>query len=95
MSNDPFCCGKNRKSKFCPECGRVIITSGPLGELVVHLLTIVGQKKKEAAKIKQWFDNNDGKERRNRRFETCEKTVAKYQEWADELQKLLNRKENP
>lgn len=86
---DLFCCGRNRHTKFCPECGKSI-TSGPLSGLVTHLLTVVGQKKKFVERAKGWPVS----ESQARRIAEGEKSAAKYQAWADELQRMIDEKRN-
>lgn len=84
-----YCCGKNRHTKFCPECGRSIVTgaTGPLVSLISHLATIVGQNKSRIQYLSE--DPHVNPDRNSRVVARCQKTIDKYQSWIDEVQKLL------
>lgn len=51
------CCGQDRTTKFCPDCG-TDLTLGPLGSLLRHVKNHVRNANSDAARIKwqAWLD---------------------------------------
>ena len=70
------CCGQDRTSKFCPDCGSQLSDSS-----LFTLLAYVRQRQKIITKNIQNGMNRDSV--------ASARKIAKWQAWADELEKAI------
>ncbi|CEF48307.1 unnamed protein product [uncultured bacterium] len=84
------CCGKERTSRFCPDCGNAL-QSGGLWELLSHMRVVIRTQSRSAernARKSQCSGINDPSFYA-RRADSQRKAADKWTAWADELAKLL------
>lgn len=81
------CCGQDRTSKFCPECSAEL--QAPLESLLSHVKARLGRQLESVARHEQLAHEGYGSEYQLRRASSIGKTTAKWQTWADELEKAI------
>jgi len=75
------CCGKERDTLFCPDCGRKIAAaSTPLLWLLSHCRRIARAKRKSAERNEAWAEKEEGKEARRIYMERYQRTAARHRE---------------
>jgi len=90
------CCGKDRDTRFCPDCG-AMLRSSPLYELLKYCQE---RAKADAAKSRSIrrdatrYSSTDAdarhRERCAVRAANLDQSVARWQLWADELEKIVD-----
>jgi hypothetical protein len=91
------CCGKPRRGKFCPDCGKAVTPPGPpspIHELLGHLAqraTVAGKvaetKKRYADRVAYGHTRNHAADK-----DTADalETAKKWQRWLLALQQLMD-----
>lgn len=99
------CCGKERTTAFCPDCGKKMQQGSPLHEMRRHfatrrkiITTGVDKNKLEIADIrglKNGFSVGDGRDIRalERDIRNGEKQILKWSRWIDALDAILSPQE--
>ena len=97
------CCGRLRRARYCPECGRELFPEGPLGELLDHVEQIaVRFEEQRDLFLADWpKDAVDAlppgdsawpsRPRVERRLEINRDAAARWRSRADALRALLDR----
>jgi hypothetical protein len=88
-----ICCGEDRNTPFCPQCGNQLITND-LWSLLRHIRSTIKSRersiKTEEKQIKHWNGDDDEKEEAIRMVRIQgEKTIEKWKSWECSLIKLL------
>lgn len=87
------CCGINRTSKFCPDCGAPIFAS-PVDQLLNHCRKMVRQQSATAVKLAEQSEDRGYKEDHRARFlkrsDNYMKRAETWKLWADGLQRLID-----
>ena len=91
------CCGENRLTNFCPECGQQIMAPHPLDSLLAHLSAFVRGLDKQIRQSETRLRDNPPTDEhylqhRTERLEKRKKTRAKYNAWKEDLAKLIAEK---
>lgn len=102
------CCGKERVTPFCPECGKQMKCESPLHELRKHCVdrrkTIVTSLKNNKIKMAEELkkpntnDRNSNVRNSNVRYmvqfvASGEKAILKWNRWIDALDAILSPQE--
>lgn len=101
------CCGSERTTRFCPECGRKLRADDSLESLLAHCRSIaIGKRQaakteaKNAERFRESFYSRDTEET-NWQAVQCEKRAArndeiasKWESWAEQLAALLDEMRN-
>lgn len=83
------CCGEERTTKFCAECGEMLANISLAG-LLAHLQTgIKSRASLLATRERLAAEDPMHRNYRNRQVENCVAAIAKWQSWADELEKAI------
>ena len=84
------CCGQERTTKYCPDCGKAMVS--PLASLLKHVNTQVRGAVNSIASAQDGIGRNDSNQIAYRiRERIAEAKLAKWQAWADELKKAIAR----
>ncbi len=91
------CCKQEVTTNFCPHCGKenTAFTANPLLSLLRHLQNGLKLQEVQLARQRerqqQYHDNDtiDKRERRARNVRSHEKSVAKWQGWAEALTAVI------
>ena len=89
----PECCGEERQSKYCPECGKLLYKKGSLTSLAKHCRDIekVHERGIRAiqfcAKQAKTLDTDHVKYQ----IDLANKRRDKWKSWADQLEAIINR----
>lgn len=82
------CCGQERTSKFCPECGKKL--EHPLCALYRHLDNVVKIDDAKLQTVKKDTKARDANpEIHKRRIARIEKTLAKWVSWRDAVRNAI------
>lgn len=84
------CCGKARKSKYCPDCGKQIDLDDPLVELLAHIYRITNQLEntlKKYLKSREEYDEHSYEEGLRQHTET----IAKWKRWKVALEDSMKK----
>jgi hypothetical protein len=89
------CCGANRETPFCPDCGADLRKRNPLGSLLVYLKAQVKAQYSLAntSRRKAEIRYDAERARLERLAGKAEKNALKWQTWAQALEGLLYREE--
>ena len=79
------CCGQERSSKFCPDCGRAI-DADPLRQLRQHVQSTLQTKTASLATKER---KNDGGQYDLKWIAIGKRTVAKWTRWLEALDKVI------
>lgn len=74
------CCGKTRRTQFCPDCGKAMFPSGPLGGLLAHCQKVLDQYRKSYER---------------RPTKKSQHVIEKYENWVTALSKLIKAEGQP
>lgn len=77
------CCGKNRETKFCPDCGRGL-DQEPIYQLLAHIT-------KTAHNYKRQLDFSVENEMSEFHRNKAKKTYKKWNSWKKALRKLIKQ----
>jgi len=75
------CCGKERTTKYCPDCGKELNADAPLAGLLRHCestLEAANKKRKEATEAKD-----------DKSLVSAEKSIAKWHQWVCALEAVV------
>jgi hypothetical protein len=93
-TNDMICCGSERKTPYCPQCGKQLLSSHPLSGLQNHCRAQANRLREESIKCKETADRceyGDGHTEYNRKRATSSSHRSdKWQAWADALAEVIN-----
>lgn len=93
------CCGESRDTPFCPICGqRLSKDINPLRMLVVHCRRTAASHQTQSENWRKAIDGAENETIRSRlqkRIASEDGLAAKWNQWADELEKLLNQESEP
>lgn len=88
------CCGQERESMYCPDCGTALIGVTPMGSLLLHLCK--QRRKAELAlnKSRDFAVDNTPEGQSMARAHSAQinrdaRGLAKWTAWADGLRKLI------
>jgi len=81
------CCGQERTTRFCPECGRFVANEHSLNGLLAMLRKRIGTSTKTATFHRTAV--NEGSSEHESLARRAENDVAKWTAWADALQKRI------
>jgi hypothetical protein len=91
------CCGQDRASRFCPECGKKL-QDHPLDSLLSHAREVLKVQETRAANLRKkiaWQAENP--DARRYRPDVCEEDLiaperlaAKWRAWAEALEAVLD-----
>ena len=94
-----LCCGRERNSLYCPDCGSPIVDESPLGSLLLYLMK--AQRKAEAQsrsalEFAEQARKPDEPVHSRHASEIAKKKafVRKWTTWANELRKLIVNQKN-
>ncbi len=76
------CCGEERDSRFCPDCGKQLREASPLGSLLVYLRA---QTAARSTRLANYVENGAPPKRQTR----CEFNRDKWKSWVAALESLL------
>jgi hypothetical protein len=84
------CCGEERLTRFCPECGQELGSAG-LRTLLDHLKRNLNPLVERAVRWRQALeeDPGDNPERFRRRLERVEKRRDKWQSWVNAVEQAI------
>lgn len=88
------CCGKDRKTRFCPQCGKRLAEHN-LGSLVTHCQSRLAQLRKEQLRWENAADKHDEQtdakrvDRIDRHIESAKRTIVKWEVWVNELEGII------
>ena len=80
------CCGEERTTAYCPDCGKHLGQASPLHQLLSHVRQRIKSQLSEIGSWNTHSPNNEGTAKRK-------KTVAKWQAWADALVEAIKQSE--
>lgn len=86
------CCGQERRTRFCADCGSPLKAHG-LYTLLLHCNAKLGVIRNRAVRLRKWADRQDDaddRERALRAERSMNKHVAKWQGWVDAIEKALD-----
>ena len=90
------CCGQERSTPFCPECGTPLKGPG-LMLLLKHLRTLQSNYEKKVLRREQALKDFPGDEsrfdKRTKALNQAKLVATKWKSWADELEMLLMKSE--
>lgn len=85
------CCEKERKTRFCPDCGAKLVTH-PLDGLLVELRANQKRQETKAENMVALLDNQEDQGQRDQteaNRKSARESAAKYGAWADALAALI------
>ena len=86
------CCGEERTSKFCPECGSKI-ADAPLQQIVKYCKHWAEHHEARKQRYHETIAyKNDDDRKKKSRLERYEKLASRWREWADAIEAVLNNK---
>lgn len=95
MSDTRMCCGKERLTKFCPDCGKKIGPDHTLDSLIRHCESTAEGKRKVAAARRKDLERGEHVEYNTKQVLKEDATAAKWQAWADGIRELLKKEDPP
>ena len=75
------CCGAARKSRFCPDCGRILRQH--------NLHTLLAYCRQHVSSCQTTVRARDAKDPDDRRARQAHSTANKWQSWVDSLEGIL------
>lgn len=87
------CCGKEVQTSFCPHCGKEGPESQSLNGLLVHCRENQRQRENHEREWSERLENGASPENeveRERYLAKKHRVSAKWRNWADALQELIN-----
>jgi len=85
------CCGRERETPYCPECGRYL--EGSIGNLLKHCRLLAEQHTKRLRDSEEYFAQHLGSEaerlRRQKSIDHRKVLVARWTDWADWIEARL------
>lgn len=85
-----ICCNKERRTRFCPDCGKELYPSTPLAELGAHIQVNIQAIQ---VTLDRYAKHPSTDDRLIRRRQRIEQRLAKWQSWADALNGLQSPKQ--
>jgi len=87
------CCGRERMTAYCPDCGKALDYRGVLGGLLDHIAARVRQHKNRVAfwqaRVAEHKYSDEGLVRVKRCVAAEQHVLAKWRSWDAALKKLL------
>lgn len=71
-----LCCGKTRRTRYCPDCGKELFPGGPLGGLLAHCQKVLDQYRIRYE---------------HRPTKTAQHVIEKYESWVVALRKVIDQ----
>lgn len=89
-----MCCGSERKTPFCPECGKNLREPGPLDELLAHARQTARNFRSGAKRWRKRYEDDgiDPNEFGCKQIDRCQSSAEKWDKWADALEELMRGK---
>ena len=89
-----ICCGQERNSLYCPDCGSPIVDESPLGSLLLYLMKAKRKAEAQARGARQFAEqarkpDEPVHSRHASEIVKKEAFVRKWKTWADELRKII------
>lgn len=82
------CCGKDRQTKYCPECGRLLCSS-PLEEVTNHCIRQLEMMKRHTAM--RLRGNQEKKQ--SSWYKKKQRNIEKWEAWVSALLKAIEMRE--
>ena len=82
------CCGKQRSTKYCPDCGKLLRDESPLGSLREHVRKRMNMQRRRVISWQHRAKTESAKWI-ELRIASEEKTLEKWTSWLDALDKAI------
>ncbi len=79
-----ICCGEERLTPFCPQCGKK--PGGVLGDLLAHVASLCASWEE---RVSGWKDPEEGDERRKETYARMRRNRDKWLSWKLALEAVL------
>jgi hypothetical protein len=81
------CCGKERRTRFCSECGEPL--DDPLASLLKHVTKHAKHQRDLCESAESLLDHPPNDAWRERRLERMQRVAAKWESWQSALEKVV------
>ena len=79
------CCGRDRTTRYCADCGKELSGNRPLDSLLRHVRTNIGTKTKEIEKYKRWIKKGEEPKWCKKDLGNTTDSRAKWMIWEEAL----------
>lgn len=86
------CCGRTRRTRFCPNCGNEIIPDSPLQGLLLHVDATADNAEKRISEMEESAAKGELHQLRIERLSSLRASAKKWRQWSTELRELLKSK---
>lgn len=86
------CCGSDRKTNFCPNCGKKLIKCDPLVELLVHVARTATAYQEQFARFADKPPTEGCVPRYEKVYKQKKKMMEKWQGWQAAIEEVLLEK---
>ena len=89
MEETKNCCGAERSTKYCAECGKKLGEESPLDSFLEHASKVARRYKRQAEKLKQEAEHSEVPRWHLVQQGKAERAYAKWSGWESAVRKLM------